>query len=127
MFRIGSTTNEVKMDIRCLNCQTIISDVSAPPDKCANCGHDFSYGGWIRIIGPDEANALTLGLSDSESENTSGQGRHASVPNEIKNWNWGAFLFTWIWGIGNNTFIAFLCFIPIINIAVVFVLGAKGN
>jgi hypothetical protein len=60
-------------------------------------------------------------------ENTSGQGKGAMVPAEVARWNWGAFLLNWIWGIGNNTFIALLMFVPLVNIAMPFVLGAKGS
>jgi len=60
-------------------------------------------------------------------ENTSGGGRNAVVPREIDRWNWGAFLMTWIWGIGNNTFIALLILVPGVNIVMWFVLGAKGS
>ncbi len=59
--------------------------------------------------------------------NTSGQGNGSCVPDEIRGWNWGAFFLNWIWGIGNNTFIAFLMFVPFINLGMAFVLGAKGN
>lgn len=60
-------------------------------------------------------------------ENTSGQGTKAIVPAEIDKWNWGAFLLNWIWGIGNNTFIALLMFVPFVNFIVPFVLGVKGS
>ncbi|NII10153.1 cytochrome c oxidase assembly factor Coa1 family protein [Oleiagrimonas sp. C23AA] len=60
-------------------------------------------------------------------ENTSGGGSTATVPAEIDRWNWGAFLLNWIWGVGNNTFIALLMFVPLVNIAMLFVLGAKGS
>ncbi|MDP1970376.1 MAG: cytochrome c oxidase assembly factor Coa1 family protein [Methylobacter sp.] len=60
-------------------------------------------------------------------ENTSGQGKKAIVPAEIDNWNWGAFLLNWIWGIGNNTFIALLMFVPFVNFVIPFVLGVKGS
>ena len=60
-------------------------------------------------------------------ENTSGQGKTAAVPGEIDRWNWGAFLMSWIWGIGNNTYIALLMFVPLVNIVMPFVLGAKGS
>lgn len=50
-----------------------------------------------------------------------------STPAETGGWNWGAFLLTWIWGIGNNTFVAFLAFVPFVNFIMPFVLGAKGN
>lgn len=60
-------------------------------------------------------------------ENTSGGGSNAMVPPEIDRWNWGAFLLTWIWGVGNNTFIALLMFVPFVNIVMWFVLGARGS
>jgi len=50
-----------------------------------------------------------------------------AVPAEIGRWNWGAFLLNWIWGIGNNTFIALLTFVPFVGLVMPFVLGAKGN
>lgn len=37
---------------------------------------------------------------------TSGQGRGAVVPEEIKGWNWGAVMMNWVWGLFNGTFIA---------------------
>jgi hypothetical protein len=49
------------------------------------------------------------------------------IPNEIRGWNWGAFLLNWIWGLGNRTYIALLCLVPFVGIVMMFVLGAKGN
>jgi Cytochrome oxidase complex assembly protein 1 len=49
------------------------------------------------------------------------------IPPEIRGWNWGAFLLNWIWGIGNNTYIALLALVPIVGVIMIFVLGAKGN
>jgi TPR repeat protein len=60
-------------------------------------------------------------------ENTSGQGKSALVPPEIDRWNWGAFLLSWIWGLGNGVYIALLMFVPFVNFVMVFVLGAKGS
>src|ERR1700730_15715653 len=50
-----------------------------------------------------------------------------AVPAEIDRWNWGAFLLNWIWGVGNNTFIALLTLIPFFGLIMLFVLGAKGS
>jgi hypothetical protein len=50
-----------------------------------------------------------------------------AIPAEIDRWNWGAFLLNWIWGIGNNTFIALLVFVPFVGLVMPFVLGAKGS
>jgi len=60
-------------------------------------------------------------------DNTSGQREHAVVPPEIRRWSWGAFLLNWIWGIGNETYIALLMFVPLVNVVMIFVLGAKGS
>ena len=51
----------------------------------------------------------------------------AQIPPELDRWNWGAFFLNWIWGIANNTFIALLMFVPLVNIVMLFVLGAKGS
>lgn len=60
--------------------------------------------------------------------NSSGMGAAAQVPPEIMGgWNWGAFFCNWIWGIGNSTWIALLCFVPCVGWVMPFVLGAKGN
>src|SRR5271167_3034884 len=49
------------------------------------------------------------------------------IPPELDRWNWGAFLLNWIWGIGNNTYIALLTFVPFVGFLMPFVLGAKGS
>ncbi|RRK09876.1 ribonuclease G [Lactiplantibacillus garii] len=49
------------------------------------------------------------------------------VPDEVKGWNWGAFMFSFIWGIGNKTYLPLLTLIPVFNIVWVFVVGFKGN
>lgn len=62
-------------------------------------------------------------------QNTSGQGYSAPVPPEIEGWNWGAFLLTWIWGIGNKVYWALLALLPVpfVGLAVAILLGIKGN
>ena len=49
------------------------------------------------------------------------------IPPEIDRWNWGAFLLNWIWGIGNNTFIALLALIPGFGFIMMIVLGFRGS
>jgi len=57
------------------------------------------------------------------------------LPNECKKFNWGAFFLTWIWGIGNRTYITFLIipaalfslFVPILGLAVSIWFGVQGN
>jgi hypothetical protein len=62
-----------------------------------------------------------------QTENTSGQGKIALVPDEIRGWSWGALLLNFVWGLGNGTYIALLTLVPYAGIIMAFVLGAKGN
>lgn len=50
-----------------------------------------------------------------------------ACPKEVKKWNWGAFMFNIMWGIGNKSYLPLLCLIPVFNIVWIFVCGAKGN
>ena len=49
------------------------------------------------------------------------------TPQEIKGWNWGAFMYNVFWGIGNKTYLPLLTIIPIFNIVWIFIVGFKGN
>lgn len=67
--------------------------------------------------------------TDTAMLSTSGQGLSAVVPPELQGWNWGAFLLTWVWGIGNRVWLALLALIPIplVGLAIAILLGVKGN
>jgi len=87
---------------------------------CSKCG----------VQNPDDAKLCSgcgSQLGTEVMKNTSGQGESAVIPAEIKKWNWGAFLLSWIWGLGNKVYIALLCLIPCVGIVMAFVLGAKGS
>ena len=45
----------------------------------------------------------------------------------VKGWSWGAFFLSWIWAIGNRTWIGLLALIPYVNIVVMIWLGVKGR
>jgi len=71
----------------------------------------------------------------SFATNTSGQGRlfddSASVPYEIKGWNWGAFLLPGFWPFTNRVWIGLFSWLGMffwpIGFAVAIILGIKGN
>lgn len=48
-------------------------------------------------------------------------------PNNLKQWNWGAFWFSWIWGIANKSYMTFWVLIPFFGFIWMFVCGTKGN
>ena len=79
-------------------------------------------------------------MSAAEVGNSSGQGKTAIVPAEIRGWNWGASLLGWIWAIGNNRFdmaayglAVYICSFllgPVgwlAQLAISIILGVKGN
>jgi serine/threonine protein kinase len=49
------------------------------------------------------------------------------IPDEIKGWNWGAFLMPYLWPFTNKVWIGLLAFVPSVGWIVGFILGAKGN
>ena len=60
-------------------------------------------------------------------QNTSGQGKSATLPEGVTGWSWGAFLLNWIWAIFNRTWIGLLALIPYVGVVVAIVLGLKGR
>lgn len=60
------------------------------------------------------------------ADTTSGEAT-AAVPAEVDRWNWGAFLLSWIWGIGNKTPIALFALVPVLGLVMLPVLGFKGS
>jgi ABC-type Fe3+ transport system permease subunit len=60
-------------------------------------------------------------------KDTISDAKGAAVPAEVKRWNWGAFLLTWMWGLGNRTYIALLALLPVVNIVMAVILGVKGG
>jgi hypothetical protein len=50
-----------------------------------------------------------------------------AIPPEATGWNWGAFYFNWLWGIGNKCYLPLLCFVPFFGFVWMFVCGFKGN
>jgi len=49
------------------------------------------------------------------------------LPPEAAGWCWGGFFLSWIWAIGNSTWIGLLALVPVVNFIMMFVLGAKGR
>lgn len=70
-------------------------------------------------------------LASAAFVNNSGQGNifddSVPVPDEIKGWNWGAFLMPWLWPFTNCVWIGLLSFMPQVGWIVAIALGSKGN
>ncbi len=61
----------------------------------------------------------------AQAINNSGQGSASVLPTELKGWSWGGFALTWIWGIGNQVWLAFIAFV--LGFIWAIVLGIKGR
>lgn len=59
-------------------------------------------------------------------QNIDRSGEISTIPPEIKKFNWGAFVFGWIWGVGNKTYLALLGLLPIIPY-VVWIFGISNG
>jgi serine/threonine protein kinase len=79
-------------------------------------------------VKPKENNLVAL--QRKEVINNSGCGINnlaEQVPEEIKGWNWGAFLIPWLWVFTNKVWGGLFAFIPHIGWIMTIALGAKGN
>lgn len=103
----------------CTNCGSALSTVNfnKPQDTAQN--PSFSNFG-------DPAFA-TSSPQYTPQNNYNNYTNYQVVPPEIRRWNWGAFMFSFQWGIGNSAYLTLLTLIPLLNIIWVFVCGAKGN
>ncbi len=119
------------MIIECPECGTK-NTTDKPPQsgkkyRCGKCGAEI-----ILLQTTDTHAEFRPKLARTEStnlatENTSGQGKFASVPREIQGWNWGAFLLNWLWSVDNKVWIGLLTLIPYVGFIMGIMLGAKGN
>ena len=84
-------------------------------------------------------NVQKFSAARQDLANNSGQGPDSPVLDVVaKRFNWGAFLLTWIWGLGNRTYITLLVFVGVILGIIPFIgwliplglsiwFGIKGN
>lgn len=63
----------------------------------------------------------------TSTEKSNNKSTKPDLPSGVSGWCWGAFLLTWIWGVGNRTYRSFWVFVPIVNLFVWFALGLKGR
>ena len=60
-------------------------------------------------------------------DNNSGGGSAIVPPPGVAGWSWGAFLWNWIWALGNKTYVGVLAIIPYVGFIVAIYLGVKGR
>lgn len=73
---------------------------------------------------PQAAAPAPTGVSSSTAP-----GLNGPLPAELGGWNWGAFLLSWIWAIGNQVWLGLLALVPLgpLPLIIAIFLGIKGN
>jgi hypothetical protein len=74
--------------------------------KCKQCGKSVSIATG-NLFGGNVCPECQKKLDEEPilpGENTSGRGARAFIPDEIRGWNWGAFLMNWLWAAFNGAF-----------------------
>jgi hypothetical protein len=125
---------EIKIGaIKCKHCQTVLNELSAVPlsasttkpcplcqkpiqpeaIKCKHC--------WKMLNGTSVQQQVPPPQSFQQAA------EQQQIPPGVSGWCWGGFFLSWIWAIGNKTWIGLLGLVPIVNIVMMFVLGAKGR
>ena len=65
--------------------------------------------------------------NEMDERNTSSSGKLTALPDGEAGWSWGAFVFSWIWAIGNRTWPGLIAIIPGVGLIARVVLGMRGR
>lgn len=107
-----SDTNQVEkgLEMGMLFCRSCGKEIDDSLPSCPHCG------AVQRAVSPAVEPAPTKVSVPVED-----------IPDGIRGWSWGAFLLTWIWAIGNRTWIGLLTLIPYVGFIMAIVLGIRGR
>ena len=99
---------------------------------CTSCGAQVAPGSAFcsqcgKPLAAAQQSGVSLDKADPAPMERPGQMGDFDVPPGVAGWSWGAFLFNWIWAIGNRTWIGLLALVPYIGFFVAIWLGFKGR
>lgn len=98
---------------------------------CTKCGAEIFNNSNFCVKCGEKTNKTTVSLkienNNYETNNTSSLVGSSIMPEEIKGWSWGGFLWGWVWSIGNKTWIGLLALVPYIGLVMNIILGIYGR
>lgn len=117
---------------KCKHCGELLdgaSNLSNDMKKCPFCKEMIPINStFCNICETPLADIQTNVIPKIEYKSTITQSVDNSIiPDNVKRFNWGAFWFSWIWGIANKSYKTFWTLIPFFGIIWLFVCGIKGN
>ena len=90
----------------------------------------FSHAPQTERVAPVQApvnQQININMGDYQH----GASQHRESPACLNQWNWGAFFWGWIWGIGNGVYWPLITLIPYVGqvaaLIIMFILGANGS
>lgn len=105
-----------------------IANMSNETKKCPYCAELIPQNStFCNICETSLTENLSNKVPQIEYTNITKCASNDETPNNIKQWNWGAFWLSWIWGIGNKSYKTLWALIPYFGFIWMFVCGAKGN
>ena len=99
---------------------------------CSKCGASINEEG---SICPSCGTQQVVQTSNGVNFQNTSQAQDQNVSEITSKWNWGAFLFGWIWAVFNGVYWPLVSLIamfipfagPVINLAIAIILGLKGS
>lgn len=110
----GQFLIEEKSKLKDAVCPLCHEAISSSDLKCEHCNS---------IITPE----LVSYSKGETQQNNSGMTTSTIIPENVKGWSWGAFVFSWLWGIPNRSFLTLFTLVPYVGLVWNFVCGAKGK
>jgi hypothetical protein len=110
----GQFLSEEDTKINDAICPICHEAISSSDLKCEHCNS---------IISP----TMIRYSKGQKTKNNSGMTESTIVPEKVKGWSWGAFVFVWLWGIPNKSFLTLFTLIPYAGILWRIFCGVKAK
>lgn len=110
-----ATTTDMSKEAQAISNTTMADEPAPAGEKSATSTQAEDFG-----VAPASSQTTQMPAAQQSSGSN-------TVPQEIIGWNWGAFFFTWLWGVCNGVWISLLALLGPLSLIMAIILGIKGN